>query len=389
MGRRVSRPEGSSVTDSGVDATAKKDSTGRRRRTGWVIAAVVVVALGVTAAFVIPQMIHSQRVTEYTELTDELRLAKQELADAETTLQASQALTHARHTEALSMAHAVAALSEAKEPMLPSDRAKLLGEMGGTAADTIGPLPELGDETAQVHGLLTSAYVETTAAEGDGSENGVALPGSIAEMTIDQAIQLIATPIEPEEVTTVPDEDVTVELIEEVKAAIDSVTDDIARTEQAVDAESERQELLSATVTSMLPALQETAAAIDEYLAAIEAQATKANTEVTKQAREAAERVRDIADATDVSLLHGSIAAYLSAGEATLADHARVVAAEEEAEAKRIAQEAEANRVAQERAAAAQNNSAPPQSSSGDGWASGGLCNYWAPMGGGMYMAPC
>lgn len=47
------------------------------------------------------------------------------------------------------------------------------------------------------------------------------------------------------------------------------MTAEAQATQQAIAAEVERQELMSATVAAMLPALYETAAAIDTYLAAV------------------------------------------------------------------------------------------------------------------------
>src|SRR5690625_7222640 len=106
-----------------------------------VIAAVVVVALGVTVGVVIPRVIHSQRVAEYTELVEELRLKMDELAEAETALQAATALTHARHSEALLVANAVAVLGETQEPILPAEqigRASCRERRSRNVADTPG-----------------------------------------------------------------------------------------------------------------------------------------------------------------------------------------------------------------------------------------------------------
>src|SRR5690625_3404023 len=120
-----------------------------------VIAAVVVVALGVTVGVVIPRVIHSQRVAEYTELVEELRLKMDELAEAETALQAATALTHARHSEALLVANAVAVLGETQEPILPAERTEYLKEIGTKVADAISKFAEQGGSDKERKALLT------------------------------------------------------------------------------------------------------------------------------------------------------------------------------------------------------------------------------------------
>gem|GEM_PF-6877255 len=382
----------------GLDEPAQAEASPRKgRRRVMVIAAVVVVALGVTVGVVIPRVIHSQRVAEYTELVEELRLKMDELAEAETALQAATALTHARHSEALLVANAVAVLGETQEPILPAERTESLKDVGTKAADAIGTLGELVGSDEELQALLTTSFIENIEAEkiaraaskeADEDVPETAVASSFAELTIDQAIELIATPISPEDVPVVADEDVTPELIVDLRTTIASVTDDIAHVQESIDSESDRQDFLNATVMSMWPALQETAASIHEYLAEVEAAAAKAEKDVAEETAKAAALVRDSSDAEDVLLLHGLIASYISASEISLTSHAEVVKAEE-AEAKRLAEERAAKeRAEKERAAKARQNSGSKKSSS-DGWASGGLCNYWSPVDGGMYMAPC
>lgn len=383
------------MTDDGVKAqTTQKSSSSFWRRKTVIIAAAAVVTIGVTAGLIAPQAAHAKRVAAYTELAEEMRAAANELAEAETTLQAAQALTHAHHTDALSLANAVVTLREAKEPVLSAERAEMIGTAGVTAVEALGPVPELDGDVEESHTLLLNAYVEAKEAENAEEVDEPTLPASIVGVDLGQAVQFIAAPISPSEVPIVSDDAVTAEDIEEIKSAIASVRADIERTQETIDAEVERQDFLGETLGSLLPVLQETAATIDEHAEAVQRDAAKADADVAKKTAEAAQHLQETADAEDVVLLKNSIAAYVSAGEASIASHAEVVRAEEEAEARRLAEEQAAAAAAEAAAAAAAAAAAPSSSasqgsSSGDGWASGGLCNYWAPMGGGMYMAPC
>lgn len=106
----------------------------------------LVVALGVTAAVVVPRVLQAQRAEEDTALADDLRVAVGEEARAHTTLHAATALTYVRHGEALSVAHAVAALGASDGPMLPAEQTQLLGETGTSATETPGPLEDVTDE---------------------------------------------------------------------------------------------------------------------------------------------------------------------------------------------------------------------------------------------------
>lgn len=339
------------MTDIKADETVSRSHQPRR----WgliaaVAAGVLVVALGVTAAAVVPRVLHSQRVEEYTELADQLRAIVNERAEVETTLNAATVLTHVRHSEALSVAHAVAALGESDEPMLPAEQAQLLGETGASAADELGAL-DVGD--APLDGadqVLTLAYIEAKAAEEQAraaaEEAGDEVPepelaASLADLDVDQAIWLLASPVAPDEVTTVADEDVTDELIEELRQSIATVNAEVEQTQHAIVTETERQEFVSQTMAAMLPVLQQTAAAIDDYLAAVEEQAAKAEEDVAARTASAAANVRDSASGQDVAQIQGRIASYVVAGEASIASHAAVVKAEAEAEAKRQAEAAE------------------------------------------------
>ena len=377
------------VTSISADSTPDQEAPSRKwGRIVAIVAGVLVVALGVTAAVVVPRMLHSQRVEEYSALAQDLQLLMEERAAAETTLNAATVLTYVRHSEALSVAGAVAALGDSQEPMIPAAQAELLGSTGAQAAQEIGAVEDVAIPEDGGHEVLTVTYVEAKAAEqqagaeaGDADQDGatVALPASLGGLEVDQVIELLAAPVVPEPVATVPDEDVTDELIEELRASIASAKKDVATTETLIEAEAAHHELLSEAVVSMVPVLHETAAAIDDYLAAVEEQAAKAEEDVAAQTAAAASHVRDSATSDDVAALQGRIASFVAAGEASLTSHAAVVKAEEEA--------AEAKRKAEEEAA--KQRAAEKKKSSSDGWASDGLCNYWAPMGGGMYMAPC
>ena len=369
--------------------TDQASSSRKRGRIVLIVAGVLVVALGVTAAVLVPRVLQSQRVEEYTALAEELQLLMDERAGAQTTLHAATVLTYVRHSEALSVAEAVAALGESKEPMLPATQAELLGATGESAVQEIGAVEDIEAPQDGRHEVLTVTYVEAKAAEeqaraeaedADQDVPAAALPASVGSLEVDQVIELLAAPVEPELVTTVPDEDVTDELIDQMRESITAVKQDITVTEELLEGEVTRHEFLDETVASMVPVLHDTVAAIDDYLAAVEEQAAKAEEDVAAQTAKAAEHVRDSTDSDDVAALQGRIASYVAAGEASLVSHAAVVKAEEEAaEAKRKAEEEAAKKRAAEK----------KKKSSSDGWASGGLCNYWSPMGGGMYMAPC
>lgn len=362
-------------------ATTNSTQPRKGRRTALIVAGALVVALGATAAIAVPRVLHSQRVEEYTELAEQLREFAAERAEVETTLYAAVALTHARHSEALSLANAVAALGEADEPMLPAEQAQHLGDTGAAAVEKLGPLAEVtGDDEPQV--ILTNAYVEVKAADENAraaaQEAGDVLPdatvpGAVADLTVEQAIDLLGAPVEPEAVPTVADENVTDEAIEQLQAALELAQSELAVARQAVDAELARHQELADAMNPVETALHEVAAAIDDYLAAVEEEAAKAEEDVAHKTATAAQHVRDSADSGALLDLPGAISAYIAAGQQSLTSHADVVAAEEAA--------AEAKRKAEREAA--------KKKSSSDGWASGGMCNYWSPMGGGMYMAPC
>ena len=378
------------MTHNGVNASANQKPKSRvTRRKAVPIAALSVVALGVTAGFVVPNVIHSQRIAEYHELVGVMNSALNERAEADATLQAAAALTHARHSEALSLAEAVATLGDVKEPVLPAAHAEALRDAASSAAAEIGPLAEIDDSDRELHELLTTLYVETKAVEEhahkEAKEAGTqapetTMPESIGKMSIAQAAQLIDTPLLDAAVEPVEDEEVTAELVEELKASLVSVRSDIASRNDAIAAESTRHEAIDTTVLTMLPKLQEAAATVSDYQEAVEHSAPKAENSATERMRSAAEQALENADSTDVAELYSRVASFVAAGEAALTSHNDVVKAEE-AEANRLAEE----RAAQERAAQSSGSNA----SSSEGWASGGLCNYWAPLGGGMYMAPC
>ena len=100
---------------------------------------------------------HERRVEEYTALTQELQLLMDERAQAQTTLHAATAMTYVRHSEALAVAQAVAALGDSDEPMLPADRAQLLGETGAHAVEELGGLDDGAAPADGSHEVLTLA----------------------------------------------------------------------------------------------------------------------------------------------------------------------------------------------------------------------------------------
>lgn len=340
------------MTSVNVDGSADHVAKPRKRgRVVLIVAGALVVVLGVTAGIVIPriqQAQHAERVEQYTALADQLQGVLDERAEAETTLYAASALGDARHAEVLMAATAVEALGESKEPMLPASHAAALEMVGVSAAEELGPLEEPEEEESP-HTALAVAYVETreteenarnAAIEAGEEEPTAVLPASFAELTVEQAVELIGVPVTPEQASTVAEEDVTDEDIAALQAELAAAEAELEQAEAAVAEQLKRHEAVAAAANIMLPTLQEAAAAIDEFLAAVEEEAAKAEDEVAQKTAAAAERVRESADSTDLSELHGRIAAYVAAGEESLTSHAAVVKAEEEAaEAKRKAEE--------------------------------------------------
>lgn len=365
-----------SVTQVSSDGAAKPR---RRGRTVAIIAGVVVVVLGVTAGIVIPQIQraqHAQRVEDYTALVEQLRDIYQSQAETETTLHAAAALAHTRHTEMLNAANAVEELGQAPEPMLPESHAQALEMVGASAATELGPVDE-SEAAVAVQQRLATAFVEARESQSDGEQLGE-LPELLADLTVEQAAALRDEPVEAKAVRVVADPDVTDEDIAAVQAEIAAAERELEQIQAALAEEIDYLDAVAEAGQIMLPVLQEAAAAVDDFLAEVEKQAAKAEAEVVATTAAAAERVRESATSTQVSKLHAVISAYVAAGEESFASHAAVVKAEKEA--------AEAKRKAEEEAA---RKRASQGSSSSEGWGSKGLCNYWAPMGGGMYMAPC
>lgn len=353
---------------------ATTDSTQSRkgRRTALIVAGALVVVLGVSAGIAVPKMLHAQRVEEYTELAEQLRAVAAERAQVETTLHAAQALTHARHGEALTVANAVVALGETNEPMLPADQAQELGQAGTTAVEALGPLPDAQGDDAP-HVTLASAYVDVKAAEdaerAQAEEDGgdlpePTMPAAFADLTLEQAIDLLDAPVEPESVPTVADEDVTDEAIEQIQAVLEAAKNELAVSRQAVDAELALHQELVDTMEPVEVVLRDVANAIDDYLAAVEEEAAKATEDVATKTANAAQQVRDYADSGPVLDLPGAISAYVAAGQESLTSHADVVAAEKAA--------AEAKRKAEQEAAKKKASS----SGSGGGPA---MCSRWQP----------
>lgn len=337
------------------------------KRLTFIISAGIVATLAVAAGIIIPQVSYSQRVAEYTQLSGELQSALDEKATAETAHQAAVALTFARHEEALAMSGKVAELGKTKEPILPNSQAELIESISSVALKELESFHEvesLDEAIEEIYSLLQSNFLAMRDAETTTEPD---IPESFAMMSINQARDLIARPIVPEKFTAVADEDITHELIEELKITLDNVRNEVTEVQQALGREEGRHEFIETTMRSLLPVLQETAAAVGEYAEAVEKDTPKAKDAVKEKTSVAALRVRDIATSDDVFLLYERVQSYVTAGEASLADHAKVVKAEEAAKAKKRSS----------------------QKKSSDGWASGGLCNYWSPLDGGMYMAPC
>lgn len=195
----------------------------------------------------------------------------------------------------------------------------------------IGELRQAVSEKAHPHTTMHAATALTYVRHTEG-------------LSVAQAVELLASPVAPEEVTTVADEDVTDGLIEELRQSIATVNTEVEQTQHAIVTETERQEFVSQIMAAMLPVLQQTAAAIDDYLAAVEHAAAKAKEDIAERTSLAAMNVRDSAAGDDIAQIQGRIAAYVVAGEASLESHAAVVKAEEEAEAKRKAEEEAAKR---------------------------------------------
>lgn len=336
------------MTDGSIDDGKTVAKPRKRGRVILIVAASVVVVLGVTAGIVVPQILHAQRVEEYAVLTDQLRAVMDERAEVETTLRAATALSYARHSEVLSAANAVETLGDSKEPMLPASHAAALGMVGASAAEELGPVEEPGGESSP-HTALATAYVETreiqenarnAAIEAGEEEPTDVLPEMFAELTVEQAIELIGDPVAAEPVKPVADDDVTDQEISVMQAQIALAKTEVEQLEAEVAQQLEHHQTVAEAAHMMLPVLQEAAAAVDDFLAAVEDEAAKAEDDVVEKTAAAAERVRDIADSTNLLELHGRIAAYVAAGEASLASHAEVVKAEQEAaEAKRKAEE--------------------------------------------------
>lgn len=196
----------------------------------------------------------------------------------------------------------------------------------------VGELRQTVSEQAHPHTTLHAATALTYVRHTEG-------------LSVVQAVELLASPVAPEEVTTVADEDVTDELIEELRQSIATVNTEVKQTQHAIVTETERQEFVSQIMAAMLPVLQQTAAAIDDHLAAVEHAGAKAKEDIAERTSLAAMNVRDSAAGDDIAQIQGRIAAYVVAGEASLESHAAVVKAEEEeAEAKRKAEEEAAKR---------------------------------------------
>lgn len=324
-----------------------------RRRKALMISAIgggLIAALVITAAVVVPRIVQTQRVQEYTALATELQQTFDVRAVAETTLEAAIALTVAQYEEARGLAERIAELGDTPEPILTAERAESLAEAGADAAEAIGEDPDVEDRGVALYDALAEAVQQlqeedeqarAAADEADEEVPSPVAPASYLSTELASAVSIMDEPVEPERVDPVADDDVTDEVIDDITSEIEAVRAEVAQLEGRVDDEREKMEGFAEAIAGTLPVLQ---AAASE--APAQAQRVVEHTEKAPKASEevkaAGARLEGLAESEDVAELRSQIASYVSAAETAQEKHEEVVQREERERQERERQEREA-----------------------------------------------
>lgn len=291
------------------------------------------------AGFVVPQVVHAQRVSEYTELVAQRDDALVEQATAEVTLDAAAALTIAQQGELEKLGQRLSAVGTTTEPILTAEQTLSLTEAGNAVIAVVGEPAEEDDENAPASEPLivavdalraADAAAQTAAGEaGEKSPEPVA-PASYLSLDTMGAVTIIDDDATPQKTPAVADEDVTVELIEATAAQLASTQDEVTRIEGLIRAEEARMAEFSAVITDAVPVLR-TVAETTATQATKVVKATPKAPDASATAVTAAQNVQEVADTEDATQILNGLVAYVDASKAAQTKHAAVVKKEKEA----------------------------------------------------------
>lgn len=324
-------------------AGAEPPRTRRSRRVALLSAGVVVV-LAATAAIVVPQIVHAQRVSTYAELVDQRDGALVEQAEAKSMLDAAVALSLAQHAEMSTLAQRMLTLGQTPEPILAAGQAQQLTAAGETMTSQIGAAVD-DASAAAAHERLVAAVQELqtqdaearTAAHDSGEEAPVAAaPASYLSLDIAGASDIIGAERVVEHADTVADDDVTEEIIEETRSHLASIADQTEQLMSSIRANEKRMVEFDDALEDAALALRSVADGAEAQAGHVLEQASKAP-DAAGAAVAAAQQARAAAadeEADPAGILDG-LAAYVAAAQSAQSEHAAVVQRErEEAEAR-------------------------------------------------------
>lgn len=329
-----------SETTSTEPDSAARPNRRSTRRVAWIGGGLALVL--VAAGLVVPQIVHAQRVSDYTALVAQRDDALHEKASAETRLQAASALRHAQETELSVLAQRLVAVGQAPEPILAAQTAQDLTAAGDAVAAAVGELdqPDEGAETLSTPlvTVVDAQRADDATARAEAEADGVEAPEPVAPasylaLTAAQAESLMDLTPTPEQPHTVADADVTDEVIEQAAAQVTTTRTETAELQAAIRAEESRMEELAAAIEAAVPVVRAAADAVPAQAVAVAEGAAKAP-DAAGAATTAAHRVQEVGGADDLARTLDALTAYIEAAQAAQTAHAA------EVERERIAAEA-------------------------------------------------
>ncbi|MFB8387777.1 hypothetical protein ACFC3F_11625 [Microbacterium sp. NPDC055910] len=339
------------MSENTASPTAEPVRKRSKRTLAWVGGGLALVL--VAAGIAVPQIVHAQRVDEYSALVHERDTALADKAEAESHLEAAIALRLAQEGEARSLGSRMVDLGQTPAPILTAEQVQQLTEAGSAVGEVVGEATEPADADARMHEKLVAAVealrTEDEAAVVAATEAGEeapqpASPASFLTIGVSDAVELISAERAPGKAQTVADEDVTPEIIDETGAQVASIRAETGELLALIQAEEKRMAEFDAAIESAMPVLQAVAEGASAQAAEVTAQTAKAP-DASGVAVAAAQQVNEQASTDDADRILTGLAAYVEATKKAQADHAAVVQREkEEAEAAEAAARAEASR---------------------------------------------
>lgn len=296
---------------------------------------VVVLALIVGAAIVVPQWVHTARVEQYQALIAETEALALSEATAELQIEATLALTELQTEAAREFAVSLIELGETKEPIFSAGTAEALAQAGEDLRTALGePTPPgEGEEVADLP--LRAAHQERIAADAEAAQvaEGDEAPAIREEpittnellLTTEEVIALLGLEPATVRLVIVPEADVTRDTVTAAESARDEQQEVTSTAETRLTSATALSEELHRLLDGTIPALLAAAAEAPGQAELVVAKFGKATKDQLAAVSEAAVTLHDMTDAP--GLLDGA-RTYVDAVKIAEKKHAKVLADE-------------------------------------------------------------